>query len=299
MNRRFVIALCALGLVGLILVLCGCRSVPAPVKLAPTVDTAPTMLAQEGKDRAVVDWAAKIEAGLDTLQAGRADLATVIADIRAAVAAQRAAVVAAPASQFNVIVDAYKEREKIKDATIAAQAKQIADFRDAERKKQILWLRIAAAACIAATVALAYFGLRAFAGLTGFGAILCLGLAQLISQPWFETVFNWSLAVIVAAFVGVGLYEFRRQLRLKADALRQHTAADDVISGLEEVRALFKEPTAEMAEIVRNATTPEQAIEAVRKLGKFANEKLAGWVTEADGTAAIIDARRRALKLIS
>lgn len=286
--------LCGLCLASLLFI-AGCNTATRPTPEKPVRPDASNVAGRhEAKDKTVNVEADKIDSTVKgTPQA---------AEVRASTDAQRAAVAAAPAKEivelaanFNRALDLVEKRAAALEADNVSLNKRLGELTDAERKKQILILRGLGIVCAVAAGALIYFGQRSFSGLAGIISVILLGLAQLISQPWFDLAFNIALGLAFLAFLGVGIYEFRQKLRAK----RLSTAHDDVIAGVEEVRALFRNPTAELAEIVRNAHTPEEAIEAVRKLGKALNAKMAEYVTEADGTAALIDERRRALKLLS
>jgi hypothetical protein len=136
---------------------------------------------------------------------------------------------------------------------------------------------------------LQYVGWCLLGSLGGFGAARIIG-------HW---IFPWVIGVSVLIVAGGFTLSHMAQRRKQAEKDRLLKAADDVIQGVEEVRGLFKEPPAEMAEIVRNADTPEKAIEAVRRLGAYVNKTLSAWVTDYDGTADVIKARRRTLGLTS
>jgi len=136
---------------------------------------------------------------------------------------------------------------------------------------------------------LQYVGWCLLGSLCGFGAARIIG-------HW---IFPWIIGVSVIIVAGGFTISHMAQRKKQAEKDRLLKAADDVIGGVEEVRDLFKNPTAEIAEIVRNADTPEKAIEAVKRMGLAINKTLSGWVTDHDGTADVIRARRRALGLIS
>lgn len=197
--RHLVLALC--------LLLTACQTGKRQDPVRPP-ESAPVLAGQAEKDKVIV-------AAADTIDQ-KAKGTTVEADIKASTDAQRAAVKTYPAADVERITSEYQATIDSMNKDIAAKAKQISDLQDAEKKKQVFWLRLAGIVAVIATAALVYFGLRAFAGLAGTIALVCLGMAQLISQPWFDTVFNWTLAVVAAAFVGVGLYEFRSHARRRA-----------------------------------------------------------------------------------
>ena len=102
MTTRFITALFLLGITGLLLVMFGCASHPAPV--IHSTPSAPVVASQEGKDAVVVAEAFKIDA--------------IAPAAKEHTDAQRAAVASAPASQVKAILTE-------KDATISAQSHHI------------------------------------------------------------------------------------------------------------------------------------------------------------------------------
>lgn len=122
----------------------------------------------------------------------------------------------APASSVEALVNAYEATIKAKATENENLEKKIVELQDAERKKQVALLRLIGVGAMLAAIALGYFRMGGFAALAGAVALVSFGMGQLISQPWFATVFNWSLGVTAAIAVGVGVYEWRRILRTRA-----------------------------------------------------------------------------------
>ena len=133
-----------------------------------------------------------------------------------------------------------------------------------------------------------------YVGWCMLGSVCGFGAARLIGHWLFPWIIGGSITLVVVGLVVAYLFDQRR----KAEKERLAKASDDLIQGVEEVRGLFKSPPAEMAEIVRNADTPEKAIDAVKRLGVFVNKTLSEWVTDHDGTHDVIKSRRRQLGLI-
>jgi uncharacterized membrane protein len=171
-------------------------------------ESAPVLAGQASKDQVITAEADKIDKSVAGTK--------VEAEVKASTEAQRVAVKLYPAADVDRMVKAYETTIAGLTKESADKDKTIAGLQDAEKKKQVLWLRAIGIIAVLATVALVYFGLRAFAGLSLMVAATCLGMAQLISQPWFDNVFNWTLGLVVTAFVGVGLYEFRGHARRRA-----------------------------------------------------------------------------------
>ena len=174
------------------------------------------MDAQEGKDRSVADWAARIDARVDALLAGKSSLNDVVNDIKAATAGQRSAIAAAPASQFNVILESYK-----RNAT--EDAKTITELRAALAKANdrfFFWMRatlIGGGSLIMAASVFGFFALgsitaafptigkNVIAGIAASGAALfSIGFAY----EWAYKNQGWAIGglAVIATFVATGIY---------------------------------------------------------------------------------------------
>ena len=200
---RLVLPVLALALCG------GCtswRHKTRPESTRPALSLA--VDAQTKKDTVVTTEATRI----DTVVANT----PVAAEVKVSTDAQRAAVVAAPAADLLKITAGYEAEIKTLSEAKAKLETRLVELQDAERKKQVTLLRLIGAAAVLAAVALAYFRMTGFAALAGATALFAFGMGQLISQPWFATVFNWSLGVTAVIAVGVGIYEWRRVLRTRA-----------------------------------------------------------------------------------
>lgn len=113
----------------------------------------------------------------------------------------------------------------------AKQAAELAKARSAEASKQALYLRIGAGAC------LLIFGLGVgflqLAGLKivwpfGLFCLLLLGLAQLVTQPWFEYAIAGCLAIIGVA-VAAWLWYHNKEKNLAAAIAQKATAMTAVV----------------------------------------------------------------------
>ena len=123
------------------------------------------------------------------------------------------------------------------------------------------------------------------------GSFFGFGAARVIGHWLFPYIVGGGVLIIVAAAVFVFLKE-----RSKAKHL---SVADDMVGGIEDIRALFKTPPAEIVEAIRNADSTEKAIAAAKAIGAMVGRTLDGWIKEVPGNAALVDERRRALGLIS
>jgi len=210
------------GMTALVLAVGGCKTHPVQLRTSlPAFDFTATLTGQEGKDRAIAEWAAKIDAATD---AWLAQFPSPFAnEIRAATAGQREEIRKAPASQFNAVVAAYQQRDKLRDAREKEDAKTIADIRaDLAREKDrfFFWMRLiltgGGSLVMAASVAGFFFlgqliaifpsmGKRVLAGVGAFGATL---FASGIAYAWayhHQTLLA-CIAGAILIFVATGIY---------------------------------------------------------------------------------------------
>lgn len=208
----------------------GCRHAPA---IAPSAPSAPVIASQEGKDTAILAEAVKIDA--------IAPAAKVHTD------AQRAAVAAAPAADIkriltekDAIISAYQgEVKKLND--------RIDDLKDAELKKQTAWLRWFGFGALAVAGLLAWARQLQFAATAGLVGIAALGLAQLISQPWFMPAVSIVAGLALAAVGFIAYKKYQKDTLAKsiaADAERMKSALTTIVpavdSALESLDAAAK-----------------------------------------------------------
>ena len=187
--RCGLVRFCALLVcVVLVALLAGCKTAPAASN-RPPIDAKPLLLAHEGKDRAIVDLTAKIDANVDAWFSQFP--APYAAEIKAATAAQREEVAKAPAAQFNVIIDAMQKNASDDAKTIATLRKELASARDSVDRV----IRI---------------GGYALAGILGALAAASLFLAAQV--PWLGPRISAALgAASVSIFAMVWAYEWTKQ----------------------------------------------------------------------------------------
>lgn len=126
------------------------------------------------------------------------------------------------------------------------------------------------------------------------GSALGFGTARVVGH-W---LFPWIIGVGAVVIIAGGVVAFLVERKKAADKARLLAASDDIIAAVEEIRGFLKSPPVEIVESIRYADTPEKALAALRGVGDRVKTILSAWVSEADGTAAVVDARRRALHLI-
>jgi hypothetical protein len=255
------------------------------VRSSIPVDVVPTA---EDKTSANTSVAAAIAGKLAVVEAESKDTKLLLEKITTTRAATDAAL-----AESNKAIDALKAENVRLAQEAELKVTQAVQFWFA------LGLRVGGAALWLAAGARLYAAFQSPLGIgnaiKSTGILFALGsaafsLSWAVAQWWFY----WACGGIT--FLTVGLLCW---LAYRHQKDQHHiSAADDVIAGVEDVRSMLKNPTAELAELVRGADTTEKAIAAVRKLGHAVGGAIAQHVTEADGTAALVDARRRAMKLI-
>jgi hypothetical protein len=208
-----------------LLALTGCSTARAPA-LRPAVVSAPVVASQEGKDRTVLSEAAQIDA--------------IAPAAKPHTDAQRAAVAAAPAADVSRLVKALESQiaELVRDN--AAKDKQINDLKDAELKKQTSWLRWFGFGALAVAGLLAWARQFEFSATAALVGVASLGLAQLISQPWFMPAVSITagLALLTVGFIGYKKYQKDTLARsIAADADRMKSALDTIVPAVDEALA--------------------------------------------------------------
>jgi membrane protein implicated in regulation of membrane protease activity len=214
--KRLAIILCLFALVG-------CHGVPAKV---PPVVSAPVIASQEGKDTAILSEAAQIDA--------------IAPAAKPHTDAQRAAVAAAPAADVARLAKAFDSQiaDLLRDNT--EKDKQIADMKDAELKKQTAWLRWIGLGAIAVAGLLAWSRQLQFAAVSALVGLTALGLAQLISQPWFMPAVSIAsgLALAAVGFIGYRKYQKDTLARsIAVDAERMKGALTTIVPAIDSALA--------------------------------------------------------------
>jgi hypothetical protein len=122
----------------------------------------------------------------------------------------------------------------------------------------------------------------------GGGGLICAAI--LVSSPAFPYVL-WAAVILGTGGLGYWLYH-------EHICDRTGRAGDDVIAAVEEIRTTLKTGTDDLNEVFETYATDRDLPKARLNLRKNVIDKILGeWVTECDGTARIIDQRRRAQRL--
>jgi len=207
-----------------LLTLAGCSSTRA--KAPTTVESASTLDTQKGKDRTIIAEADKIDA--------------VAPAAKPHTDAQRAAVAAAPAADVATLVKSFESQiaDLVRDN--AAKDKQINDLKDAELKKQTAWLRWFGFGALAVAGLLAWARQFEFSATAALVGVASLGLAQLISQPWFMPAVSITagLALLTVGFIGYKKYQKDTLARsIAADADRMKSALVTIVPAVDSALA--------------------------------------------------------------
>lgn len=127
------------------------------------------------------------------------------------------------------------------------------------------------------------------------GGVLANGAAVAINHWIFPWLFWGAVTVGVGALAWWVYTEHRNKiLGTKAKAL-----SVDLVAAVEEIRAKLKKPSAAVVQAVVEAKTPAEAATAIQTAVRGeVDAVLKSYVTEADGTAAHVDAIRREQGLI-
>jgi len=178
------------------LALSGCATIRRAPAVASPVAVKAIAASHEAKDTAIIAEAAKIDA--------------IAPAAREHTDAQRAAVASAPAADLKPAFAVLESRIQELTKANETQAKQIAALKDVELRTQAKSLRWFGLAAFALAAVLAYIRRVEFAALAALAGLLSLGLAQLISQPWFMPAVTIAVALGVAGGAWAVIHAYRK-----------------------------------------------------------------------------------------
>jgi hypothetical protein len=208
-----------------LLALTGCSTARAPA-LRPAVVSAPVVASQEGKDRTVLSEALKIE--------------TLAPQTKPHTDAQRQAVAAAPAADVSRLVNAYEAQIKDLNDRVAGLSKTIENLKDVELKRQAAWLRGFGFGAFAVAGLLVWARQFEFSATAALAGIALLGLAQLISQPWFMPAVGIAAGLALAAVGYIGYRKYRKDTLARSiavDAERMKSALTTIVPAVDSALA--------------------------------------------------------------
>jgi hypothetical protein len=208
----------------------GCQHAPAAV--TPPVASAPIIASQEGKDAAVLSEAAKIDA--------------VAPAAKPHTDAQRAAVAAAPAADVAKLAKEYDAKTKEQAEHIGKLTDMITDLKDAEQIKQVATLRWIGLGLLLVAGLLAWAQQIRFAAVAGLVGIASLGLAQLISQPWFMPAVGIATGVAFIALGWAAWHDYQKGTlarKVEQESTRLKDALTTIVPAVDEAIASLDSAT--------------------------------------------------------
>ena len=234
-------------------VLCGgCVSdKPQPREPVATPEAAPVVAGQASKDETVTDAAGKIDAVVAKDAPQVADPVKEQTDrIREAVAANPATDIKRLADQFTDALAALREQLATADARNAKLEALLERMRSAEQRSQALWFRGIALGAFALAGLLGWAKQTHIAAASALCGILCLGLAQLVSQSWFMPACAVTVGAVLTGFGWAAIHAYRKQelarkvekeaAKLKDTLVRVVPAVDSVMEEVGEASASLK-----------------------------------------------------------
>lgn len=216
--------------------------------------------------------------------------------------------------------EAARVREKTAVGEYVAQAKKNAEAHEKEVKdlksgiarKTQLWLTMScyaiAVLCLIAAGLIGYLSVQA--GAVGLGSLkrvalpvlfsaMFFGLGRLTSMPWFWWACGITFGVALIGFVILIVIDARKVGATGQEKTKIQQVGDDLVTAINDIREILKNPPMELVTKIMGAQTVEEATATIRTAVKgLVDGKLKEYVTEADGTAAYVDSRRRKLGLI-
>lgn len=204
-----------LVLASLVILCAGCHTKPAKdgSRSSSAPVPAPVLAAQAEREKIQFEAAQAIDATVTGT--------SVEAPIKAETAKITQANTAAPVAQIDALVKAYERTIEAGQVEIAKLKEQVEAAKNAELKTQAATLRWFGLGALAVAALLGYARQIQFAAISGLVGLGSLGLAQLVTQPWFMPAVTAVCAIILVA-VGVVIYRSLKQGTLASKA--QHEA---------------------------------------------------------------------------
>ncbi len=204
----------------ILLALAGCQTGNKhPVPSAPS----PAPVISGHQDREAVQF--KAAEAIDVTVKGTSVETPVKAETAKIVKANQSA----PASGIETLVKAYEATIEGQVKEIEKLSKQVEALKDAEMKTQARTLRWFGLGAIAIAALLGYARQIQFAAIAGLVGLGSLGLAQLVTQPWFMPAVTALCAIILVA-VGVVIYRSLKQGTLASKAQQEAKEIKEALS---------------------------------------------------------------------
>jgi hypothetical protein len=200
------------------------------------------------------------------------------------------------------------------DSREATNAKVVKDLKDGIAAKTQLYLTMGCyglgVLCVIGAALRTYMAVQTgglglvsaakSAGTLALFAALFFALGRLTSEPWFWYACGTVLVITVVSVVAIFVIDSKKTKALADAHQTAKSVGDDVITAISDIRNNLKHPPATLVQKILDAKTPTAAAAAVSSvLTEVVDPTLREYVTESDGTAAYVDARRRALSLVT
>jgi uncharacterized protein YjeT (DUF2065 family) len=247
-----------------IFLLTGCPSIRGKVTQSnQAILPAPVLASQHEREKVQF----KAAEAIDVTVAGTSVEVPVKAETAKIVQANQSA----PASGVETLVNAYETTIKAQVKEIEELKKQVEAAKNAELKTQAATLRWFGLGAIAIAALLGYARQIQFAAIAGLVGLGSLGLAQLVTQPWFMPAVTAVCGIILVA-VGFVIYRSLKDGTLsdkaKAEAAEIKEALSVIVPVLDEAKAKLGEVfTANVLDPLskRMDYAEKQVIKSIRK----------------------------------
>lgn len=250
------------------------------------------------------------------------ELAKIYAQEAEAAKAQSEAIRKLTAQRDQAIAEAEEARAREKAAineyvaqakkNAEAHEKEVKDLKSGITRKTQLWLSIScyiiAVLCLVAAGLIGYLSVQA--GAVGLGSLkrvslpvmfslLFFGLGWLTTKPWFWWACGITFGLALLAFIILVVIDARKAGSTAQEKTKIQQVGDDLVTAINDIREVLKNPPMELVSKIMRARTVEEATATIQTAVKgLVDGKLKEYVTEADGTAAYVDSRRRKLGLV-
>lgn len=196
--------------------------------------------------------------------------------------------------------------------TAKAHKEKLEALEKEQNQKTQFWLTMScyglAVLCLIAAGLIGYLSIQA--GAVGLGSLkrvslpvmfslLFFGLGWLTTKPWFWWACGITFGLALLAFIILVVIDARKAGSTAQEKTKIQQVGDDLVTAINDIREVLKNPPMELVSKIMGARTVEEATATIQTAVKgLVDGKLKEYVTEADGTAAYVDSRRRKLGLV-
>lgn len=218
----------------------GCKAVPVggPIQRPAASQVAGAVDAQRAKDTTITGSANRIDAVVTQDAPQVSEPVRIETDrIRDAVAKAPASDVSAIVSELTRAMNRMEELVKIEREARAKAEKRADALEDAEMKAQARTLRFTALGILVVAGLLAYARLIQFSLAAAGAGLLCFGLAQLVSQPWFMPVCAGVCGLVLIGFGWAAFHAYKKGdlgAKTEREAERMKSTLSKVVPALDQ-----------------------------------------------------------------